>query len=143
VSALVEGRILGMHGGLSTDFRSLDEVRQLERVQDIPQEGGLYSDLVWSDPDDRPGVRPNPRGAGILFGPDVTSEFMRANGLTLIARAHQLMQDGYLTCHGDALVTLFSAPNYCYRCNNLAAFMECDEHLQTHYLQFDPCPRRG
>jgi serine/threonine-protein phosphatase 2A catalytic subunit len=41
------------------------------------------------------------------------------------------------------VVTIFSAPNYCYRCGNQAAIMEVDEKLNKTFLQFDPAPRRG
>ena len=45
---------------------------------------------------------------------------------------------GYNWSHENAVVTLFSAPNYCYRCGNQAAIMEVDEHMHTKFIQFDP-----
>ncbi|PJF17921.1 Gde1p [Paramicrosporidium saccamoebae] len=103
-------------------------------------------DLLWSDPDERPGWGISPRGAGYTFGQDVAEEFNRKNGLNLIARAHQLVMEN--------VVTIFSAPNYCYRCGNQAAILEIDEHMEyllyvnvafTFILfsqQFDPAPRK-
>jgi len=41
------------------------------------------------------------------------------------------------------VTTVFSAPNYCYRCGNLAAMIEVDENMKSTYMQFDPNPRRG
>jgi hypothetical protein len=51
--------------------------------------------------------------------------------------------EGYNWSHNKQVVTVFSAPNYCYRCGNQAAFMELDEHLKYTFHQFDPAPRRG
>ena len=53
------------------------------------------------------------------------------------------MQDGYQSIHDNHVTTIFSAPNYCYRCGNQAALIEVDEHMKQTYMQFDPCPRRG
>eukprot|EP00477_Mikrocytos_mackini_P000125 GAHX01000132.1.p1 GENE.GAHX01000132.1~~GAHX01000132.1.p1 ORF type:complete len:350 (+),score=52.21 GAHX01000132.1:65-1114(+) len=64
------------------------------------------------------------RGAGVLFGPDITDQFLRNNDLEMIARAHQIVPDGFLLSHDNQLITLFSAPNYCYRCGNKAGVME-------------------
>ncbi|ELV11295.1 Serine/threonine-protein phosphatase 2A catalytic subunit alpha isoform, partial [Tupaia chinensis] len=50
---------------------------------------------------------------------------------------------GYNWCHDRNVVTIFSAPNYCYRCGNQAAIMELDDTLKYSFLQFDPAPRRG
>jgi serine/threonine-protein phosphatase 2A catalytic subunit len=50
-------------------------------------------DLLWSDPDDRCGWGMSPRGAGYTFGQDISEQFNHHNGLTLIARAHQLVME--------------------------------------------------
>jgi len=51
--------------------------------------------------------------------------------------------EGYNWTHKNRLLTIFSAPNYCYRCGNLAAIMEVDEDLGTNFIQFGSAPRRG
>jgi hypothetical protein len=48
----------------------------------------------------------------------------QTNGFEFIVRAHQLVMEGFNWSHENAVVTLFSAPNYCYRCGNQAAIME-------------------
>jgi hypothetical protein len=73
-------------------------------------------DLLWSDPDDRCGWGISPRGAGYTFGQDISEQFNHTNGLNLVARAHQLVMEGYSWTHEQNAVTVFSAPNYCYRC---------------------------
>ncbi|KRY08307.1 MOB kinase activator 1B, partial [Trichinella patagoniensis] len=94
---------------------------------------GPMCDLLWSDPDDRGGWGISPRGAGYTFGQDIAETFNHTNGLSLISRAHQLVMEGYNWCHDRQVVTIFSAPNYCYRCGNQAAIMELDD-LLTHSL---------
>ncbi|KAJ2472709.1 serine threonine-protein phosphatase [Coemansia sp. RSA 2322] len=85
----------------------------------------------------------SPRGAGYTFGQDISQAFNHNNGLTLIARAHQLVMEGFNWSQGKNVFTIFSAPNYCYRCGNQAAIMEIDENMKYTFLQFDPAPRRG
>jgi len=68
---------------------------------------------------------------------------MSVNKLEMICRAHQMVMEGYNLTHEKNVCTIFSAPNYCYRCGNQAAIMEVDENLNMTYLQFDPAPRRG
>jgi len=140
LSALVEKQIFCLHGGLSPSIDNLVNIMDQNRVQEVPHEGPMC-DLLWSDPDDRCGWGISPRGAGYTFGQDISDQFNHNNGLTLISRAHQLVMEGYNWTHDKNVVTIFSAPNYCYRCGNQAAIMEIDEHLEYTFLQFDPAPR--
>jgi serine/threonine-protein phosphatase PP1-1 len=110
LAAIVDGKVLCVHGGLSPEIRTLDQIRVVARAQEIPHEGA-FCDLVWSDPEDVDTWAVSPRGAGWLFGDKVSSEvryicpdlkscanpdqFNHVNGLQLIARAHQLVNEGY------------------------------------------------
>ncbi len=144
LTAVVENTIFCLHGGLSPSIDNLNAIRNLDRVQEVPHEGAMC-DLLWSDPDDRSGWGISPRGAGFTFGADISDQFNHTNGLKLVARAHQLVQDGFAWQHDKAVVTIFSAPNYCYRCGNQAAIMETDESGQTFNLcvgGLSPCRAR-
>lgn len=94
LAALIEGQILCVHGGLSPDMRTIDQIRTIDRKIEIPHEGA-FCDLMWSDPEEVEYWAVNSRGAGYLFGAKVTKEFCRINDLTLICRAHQLVMEGY------------------------------------------------
>ena len=135
LSALVDGKALCVHGGLSPDIRTLDQVRTIDRLCEIPHEGP-FCDMMWSDPEDLETWAVSPRGAGWLFGRRVTQEFNEINGLELICRAHQLVQEGYKYMFNDQLVTVWSAPNYCYRCGNVAAILALDEKLNRDFKIF-------
>lgn len=73
-------------------------------------------DLLWSDPEDTQGWGVSPRGAGYLFGSDVVAQFNSANDIDMICRAHQLVMEGYKWHFNETVLTVWSAPNYCYRC---------------------------
>jgi serine/threonine-protein phosphatase 6 catalytic subunit len=82
---------------------------------------------MWSDPDDVEDWGINARGAGWNFGGKVTKQFNELNGLELVARAHQLAQQGYqYWFKEESLVTVWSVPNYCYKCGNDAAILSLD-----------------
>ncbi|KAL0234379.1 hypothetical protein PCE1_001415 [Barthelona sp. PCE] len=142
IAAVIEGNIIGIHGGLSPCVDYLDQIRSIERAKEIPHEGAM-SDLVWSDPDQRPGWFISPRGAGYNFGKDISSQFLHNNGLNMLVRAHQLMMNGYQWTHDQQVVTVFSAPNYCYRVENKGAIMEVDESITPSFVVYDAAPRRG
>jgi len=136
LAAVIDGQILCVHGGLSPDIRTLDQIRVIARAQEPPHEGA-FCDLMWSDPDDIETWSVSPRGAGWLFGARVTQEFNHINGLTLIARAHQLVQEGYKHMFDNQLVTVWSAPNYCYRCGNAASIMQVHESGETTFKTYN------
>jgi len=140
VAAVIDGRVLCVHGGLSPDIITLDHMRLIDRKQEIPHEGA-FCDLMWSDPEDIEDWSVSPRGAGWLFGSRVTAEFCDMNGLELVCRAHQLVQEGFKYMFPQQnLVTVWSAPNYCYRCGNVAAILQFDENLHRNFLLFNEVP---
>lgn len=101
-----------LHGGLSPSIDTLDVIRTIDRKVEVPHDGPMC-DLLWSDPENKMGWGISPRGAGYIFGQDISKEFNKKNGLNFIARAHQLVMDGYFWVHDKQVVTIFSAPNYC------------------------------
>lgn len=165
MSAVIDNKIFCVHGGLSPNITTLDQIRTIDRKQEVPHDGAMC-DLLWSDPEDVEGWGLSPRGAGYLFGGEVVTQFNQANkidlicrqvracenhikpatkgcraplyaqlpcrseddmcsemkgrvinmwGLKTIPRAHQLVMDGFKWMFNDQLVTVWSAPNYCYR----------------------------
>uniref|UniRef100_A0A7S2V1V5 Serine/threonine-protein phosphatase n=1 Tax=Fibrocapsa japonica TaxID=94617 RepID=A0A7S2V1V5_9STRA len=139
--AIIEGSVFCPHGGLSPAVDTVDQVLGLSRFHEVPHSGAIC-DLLWSDPDTvQKGWSISARGAGFFFGADVSERFNHANGFDFIVRAHQLTMEGFTWAHPGQCVTVFSAPNYCYRCGNLAAIMEVDEHRGYRFIQFEPAPR--
>ncbi|KAL7716633.1 Serine/threonine-protein phosphatase [Entamoeba marina] len=121
LAAIIDDRIFCIHGGISPFINNLDDIAKMERRQEIPHEGAMC-DLVWSDPDPTTNDwKASPRGAGHVFGDANIKKFNHANNIDLICRAHQLVNEGYKWHFDKKLVTIWSAPNYCYRCNNDAA----------------------
>merc|ERR1711985_168825 len=105
LAALVDGVVLGVHGGLSPNISTIDQVRSIDRKQEVPHEGPMC-DLLWSDPEEMTGWGLSPRGAGYLFGGDICKQFNYVNGLSFIARAHQLVMEGYKWMFDSQLVTV-------------------------------------
>ncbi|KAJ9545654.1 hypothetical protein OSB04_025361 [Centaurea solstitialis] len=143
VAALVDDKILCMHGGLSPDLSNLDEIRNLQRPTAIP-DTGLLCDLLWSDPSkDVRGWGMNDRGVSYTFGPDKVSEFLTKHDLDLVCRAHQVVEDGYEFFADRQLVTIFSAPNYCGEFDNAGAMMSVDENLMCSFQILKPAEKKN
>ncbi|CAN0904641.1 Serine/threonine-protein phosphatase PP1 isozyme 7 [Linum grandiflorum] len=142
VAALIDEKILCMHGGLSPDLHNLDQIRNLPRPTSIP-DSGLLCDLLWSDPcKDIRGWGPNERGVSYTFGADRVTEFLRRLDLDLICRAHQVMEDGYEFFANKQLVTIFSAPNYCGEFDNAGAMMSVDGDLLCSFQILRPLEKK-
>ncbi|TKR86676.1 hypothetical protein L596_011219 [Steinernema carpocapsae] len=120
---VVNNKILVCHGGLfKNDDVTLDQIRATNRVRQPPEEG-IMCDLLWSDPQDSNGRSPSKRGVGCQFGPDITEDFCKRNGLLYVVRSHEVKPLGYERHHNDKCFTVFSAPNYCDTMGNKGAFI--------------------
>ena len=129
VAALIDEKILCMHGGLSPDLKTIQNIQDISRPTDIP-DTGLLCDLLWSDPDKETlEFDENDRGVSWVFGEKIVNEFNRKNDLDLIIRAHQVVDDGYEFFANRQLITIFSAPNYCGEFDNSAGIMIIDDAL--------------
>jgi len=138
IAALIDEKILCMHGGLSPDLKTLEQIRRIVRPTDVP-DTGLICDLLWSDPDqDVTGWNESDRGVSYTFGSDVVSGFLKKHDLDLICRAHQVVEDGYQFFAKRQLVTLFSAPNYCGEFDNSGAMMSVDDTLMCSFQVLRP-----
>lgn len=131
------GRIFCCHGGLSPSFKTIDEIQELDRVAE-PSDDGAICDLIWADPveDDKffnqNFSRNKERGCSVVFGYNPIYDFLDANNILFIVRAHQVEEKGYRELHFSQappgrvhpfVVTLFSAPNYCDSYENMAAYL--------------------
>jgi protein phosphatase len=102
----VEERYLMVHGGLSQRLRSLQEIANADKLH--PQKSFL-EELLWNDPDEAVrGVLPSPRGAGNLFGKDVSTEVLRRLNAKILIRGHESARDGSIISHEGKILTLFS-----------------------------------
>ena len=129
ISALVNERILCMHGGLSPELHELNNIKQIVRPTEVPDEG-LLCDLLWSDPEsDAKDWAPNNRGISVLFNEKLIEKAIDELDIDLICRAHQVVENGYEFFAQRKLVTVFSAPNYCGEFDNHGAFMTVNKDL--------------
>lgn len=120
-----------MHGGISPNLKDLRAIDKIKRPTEIPDEGTLC-DLLWSDPDNemfRNGWNESDRGVSYTFGKDVLRVFMKINGLDLIVRGHQVVEDGYEFFGERSLLTIFSAPRYCGEFDNYGGVLSLSKDL--------------
>ena len=114
ITAIVGEKILCMHGGLALDLKTITQLKTIKRPTEIPEEG-LLCDLVWSDPDETvlfDFMTNKERGISVCFSKQTVEEFNEKNGIDLICRAHQVVEEGFQFFANMKLITIFSAPNY-------------------------------
>ena len=144
VAAVIENKIICMHGGLSPDLKNLQQIERLSRPTGIP-ESGVLCDLLWSDPSssNAPYILnlipkkwgDNDRGVSYVFSEKVVEEFLNKHDLDLIVRGHQVMEDGYEFFGNRRLVTIFSAPNYCGEFDNDGAMLRVGKDLDCFFFK--------
>jgi len=137
ISAIVNQKILCMHGGLSPDLQSLNNIKQIVRPTEVPDKG-LLCDLLWSDPEkDCEDWAPNTRGISVLFNEKIVENTLDELDIDLVCRAHQVVELGYEFFAQRGLVTVFSAPNYCGEFDNAGAFMTVNKDLLCGFKVLD------
>lgn len=138
VSALIDDKILCMHGGLSPELHSQKQILQIDRPVDVP-DSGLLCDLLWSDPKETQEDKwaDSERGVSFTFNEQVVEEYCEANDIDLICRAHLVVDDGYEFFADKKLITIFSAPNYTEQFENKACILCVNEELTCRTLSLE------
>ncbi|ABL77743.1 metallophosphoesterase [Thermofilum pendens] len=110
--ALVNREVLAVHGGIPKGLSRVEEIQSLKKEQE-PSDPRTFQ-LLWNDPDEGiTGFEPSPRGEGIyLFGEDVARRFLDENGLKLLVRGHEPVQEGVKFLFGERVATVFSCRYY-------------------------------
>lgn len=106
LAALVPGKALFVHGGVSSKIRNLTDL--------VSPSVEIEEDLLWSDPYQLEGELLNPRGAGVLFGPDITRKVTQRLGVKYVIRSHEPTKAfrGPAIEHEGKVITLSSTRVY-------------------------------
>lgn len=152
---IIDDEIFCVHGGLSPNVQTIDQIKIIDRFREIPHDGAM-ADLVWSDPEEintssighreefyresSQQFQVSPRGAGYTFGRCVVEKFLHCNNMDRIYRAHQLCNEGYQVYFNGLVTTVWSAPNYCYRCGNKASILELYSKNEFYFNVFEEAP---
>lgn len=127
---IVNQKYFCVHGGISPDL-TLEWLKSQDRVQEYSE----ISTILWGDPVDSIEMfEESQRGAGFLYGRKAVKKFLENVGCEYLVRSHQLVSDGYEEKFDGRCITVWSAPNYCYRCKNIASFMVIDNEAHKYVL---------
>jgi len=152
LAALMNQQFLCVHGGLSPEIHTLDDIRRLDRFKEPPAFGPMC-DLLWSDPLEDFGSEKNAehfshnsvRGCSYFYSYAASCDFLQQNNLLSIIRAHEAQDAGYRmyrksqTTGFPSLITIFSAPNYLDVYNNKAAVLKYENNVMN-IRQFNCSP---
>eukprot|EP00347_Sterkiella_histriomuscorum_P009810 403339803 len=140
IAALIDNKILAVHGGISPELVKFTLINKIDRFKEIPKVG-LFTDLMWSDPvenetgyQDQDFKKNNKRNCSYLFGSSAANNFLENNNLLCVVRAHEVQMSGYKLHQWNgpaefpAVITIFSAPNYCDVYNNKAAVLRFENN---------------
>ncbi|KAH9281722.1 Serine/threonine-protein phosphatase 2B catalytic subunit 2 [Echinococcus granulosus] len=144
LAALMNQQFLCVHGGLSPEIQTLDDIRRIDRFKEPPAYGSMC-DLLWSDPLEDFGNEQNTdnfshnsvRGCSYFFSYSACCDFLQTNNLLSIIRAHEAQDAGYRMYRKNqatgfpSLITIFSAPNYLDVYNNKAAILKYENNVMN------------
>ncbi|PAV78918.1 hypothetical protein WR25_21924 [Diploscapter pachys] len=152
LAALMNQQFLCVHGGLSPEIHTLDDIKKLDRFKEPPAFGPMC-DLLWSDPLEDFGSERNAeqfshnsvRGCSYFYSYAACCDFLQHNNLLSIIRAHEAQDAGYRMYRKSqatgfpSLITIFSAPNYLDVYNNKAAILKYENNVMN-IRQFNCSP---
>jgi serine/threonine-protein phosphatase PP1 catalytic subunit len=131
LAAVISSKIFCVHGGITPTLSTLSQIREIPRPADISFKGFL-ADLLWSDPSpDVDDWGPSERGDTVMWNLNPVKKFLDDNNLTMLVRAHQLVDKGYEYPFApeDCVITVFSAPCYAGENVNRGAFLTVEKDL--------------
>ncbi|KAG8216348.1 serine/threonine-protein phosphatase 2B catalytic subunit [Butyriboletus roseoflavus] len=152
LAAIMNKQFLCIHGGLSPELNTMDDIRAIDRFREPPTHG-LMCDILWSDPVEDFGqekineafVHNHVRGCSYFFTYQAACQFLERNNLLSIIRAHEAQDAGYRmyrktkTTGFPSVMTIFSAPNYLDVYNNKAAVLKYESNVMN-IRQFNCTP---
>ncbi|KAJ1713907.1 serine/threonine-protein phosphatase 2B catalytic subunit [Aspergillus flavus] len=152
LAAVMNKQFLCIHGGLSPELHTLEDIKSIDRFREPPTHG-LMCDLLWADPLEEFGqektgdyfVHNSVRGCSYFFSYPAACAFLEKNNLLSIIRAHEAQDAGYRmyrktrTTGFPSVMTIFSAPNYLDVYNNKAAVLKYENNVMN-IRQFNCTP---
>ncbi|KAK6333706.1 3',5'-cyclic-nucleotide phosphodiesterase (PDEase) (3':5'-CNP) [Orbilia blumenaviensis] len=152
LAAVMNKQFLCIHGGLSPELHTLDDIRAIDRFREPPTQG-LMCDILWSDPLEEFGqektndffTHNHVRGCSYFFSYPAACNFLEKNNLLSVIRAHEAQDAGYRmyrktkTTGFPSVMTIFSAPNYLDVYNNKAAVLKYENNVMN-IRQFNCTP---
>jgi len=120
---IIKDRIVLLHGGAPSQATTVNDIAYAHETH--PREPHL-EEILWNDPwEGIKGTIASPRGAGRLFGEDVTIKLLTMLNVKALIRGHQSCPDGYKTDHSQKVLTLFSRKGSPYN-NTFGAYLHLD-----------------
>ncbi|KAE8348553.1 Metallo-dependent phosphatase-like protein [Aspergillus coremiiformis] len=152
LAAVMNKQFLCIHGGLSPELHTLEDIKSIDRFREPPTHG-LMCDILWADPLEEFGqektgdyfVHNSVRGCSYFFSYPAACAFLEKNNLLSIIRAHEAQDAGYRmyrktrTTGFPSVMTIFSAPNYLDVYNNKAAVLKYENNVMN-IRQFNCTP---
>ncbi|KIV86268.1 serine/threonine-protein phosphatase 2B catalytic subunit [Exophiala sideris] len=152
LAAVMNKQFLCIHGGLSPELHTLEDIKSIDRFREPPTHG-LMCDILWADPLEEFGqektgeyyVHNHVRGCSYFFSYPAACNFLEKNNLLSIIRAHEAQDAGYRmyrktrTTGFPSVMTIFSAPNYLDVYNNKAAVLKYENNVMN-IRQFNCTP---
>lgn len=128
-SLIVKNKYVMLHGGVPSEINSIND---LALAREKHPEKRYLEDIIWSDPRDIEGVKSSMRGAGKIFGKDVTKDFLELTGAKILIRGHESC-NGFKTSHDGLVITVFSRKGLPYN-NSKAGFLRLKGETDSHKI---------